>query len=92
MVYKDGKTVYQKTMGEFNAKTQAPIAAAGNWLTAALVMVFVDQGKVSLDDPVSKYIPSFEKYIKNYVTIRHCLTHTTGIENETGTRWAFVDT
>ena len=83
LVYKDGKLIYQKTMGEFNAKTQAPIAAAGNWLTAALVMIFVDQGKLSLDDPVSKYIPSFEKYMKNYVTIRHCLTNTTGIENET---------
>ena len=84
LIYKDGKVVYQKTIGEFNAKTQVPIATAGNWLTAALVMIFVDQGKLSLDDPVSKYIPSFEKYMKNYVTIRHCLTHTTGIENEAG--------
>lgn len=84
LVYSDGKIVYQKLMGEFNAKTQAPIANAGNWLTAALVMTFVDQGKLSLDDPVSKYLPAFEKYMKNYVTIRHCLANTTGIENETG--------
>jgi CubicO group peptidase (beta-lactamase class C family) len=84
LVYRDGKVVYQKIMGEFNAKTQVPIATAGNWLTAALVMTFVDQGKLSLDDPVSKYLPVFENYMKNYVTIRHCLTHTTGIENETG--------
>ena len=61
LVYKDGKVVYQKAMGEFTAKTQAPIANAGNWLTAALVMIFVDQGKLSLDDPVSKYLPVFEK-------------------------------
>jgi CubicO group peptidase (beta-lactamase class C family) len=84
LVYKDGKVVYQKIMGEFNAKTQAPIAASGNWLTAALVMTFVDQGKLSLDDPVIKYLPVFEKYMKSYVTIRHCLSHTTGIENEGG--------
>ena len=82
VVYKDGKIVYQKLMGEFNAKTQATIGDAAKWLTAALVMIFVDQGKISLDDPVSKYIPSFEKYMKNYVTLRHCLAHTTGIENE----------
>jgi CubicO group peptidase (beta-lactamase class C family) len=82
LIYKDGKIVYQKIMGEFNAKTQVPIATAGNWLTAALVMIFVDQGKLSLDDPVSKYLPEFEKYNKNYVTIRHCLAHTTGIEND----------
>lgn len=84
LIYKDGKIIYQKTMGEFNAKTQVPIGMAGNWLTAALVMIFVDQGKLSLDDPVSKYLPEFEKYNKNYVTIRHCLAHTTGIENDAG--------
>ena len=84
LVYKDGKTVYQKIMGEFNAKTQTPIASSGNWLTAALIMTFVDQGKLSLDDPVGKYLPVFDKYMKSYVTIRHCLTQTTGIENEGG--------
>ena len=84
LIYKDGKVIYQKLIGEFNAKTQAPVANAGNWLTAALVMIFVDQGKLSLDDPVSKYIPEFEKYMKNYITVRHCLTNTTGLEKETG--------
>ncbi|MBC7826705.1 MAG: beta-lactamase family protein [Chitinophagaceae bacterium] len=84
LVYKDGKIAYQKLMGEFNAKTQAPIAGAGNWLTVALVMIFVDQGKISLDDPVSKYLPVFDKYMKSYVTIRHCLSNTTGIENDGG--------
>jgi CubicO group peptidase (beta-lactamase class C family) len=47
-------------------------------------MQFVDEGKISLDDPVSKYLPVFEKYMKNYVTIRQCLAHTTGIENDKG--------
>ena len=82
LIYKDGKLIYQKPMGEFNAKTQVPIGMAGNWLTAALVMTFVDQGKLSLDDRVSEYLPEFEKYNKNYVTIRHCLSHTTGIERD----------
>lgn len=80
LVYKDGKIAYQKVMGEFNVKTQVPVAGASNWLTAALVMTFVDQGKLSLDDPVSKYLPIFDKYMKSYVTIRHCLSQTTGIE------------
>jgi CubicO group peptidase (beta-lactamase class C family) len=80
LVYKDGKMVYQKVNGEFNVKTQAPVTSASNWLTAALVMTFVDQGKLSLDDPVSKYLPVFDKYMKSYVTIRHCLSQTTGIE------------
>ncbi len=85
LVYKDGKIIYQKALGvDFTAKIQAPVASCSKWLTAAMVMTFVDQGKISLDDPVSKYIPLFNKYMKSYVTIRHCLSHTTGIEREGG--------
>jgi CubicO group peptidase (beta-lactamase class C family) len=84
LIYKDGKVIYAKELGEFNAKTQAPIAFCSKWLTAALVMQFVDEGKLKLDDPVSKYLPIFDKYMKRYVTIRMCLAHTTGIESEKG--------
>ena len=85
VIYKDSQIVYQKEIGEyFNIKSQAPIASCSKWLTAALVMTFVDQGKLDLDDPVSKYLPIFDKYMKSYVTIRHCLAHTTGIENDKG--------
>lgn len=81
MVWKD-TLVFKKELGGFNSKTQAPIASASKWLTAAMVMVFVDEGKISLDDKVSKYIPSFAKYGKNYITIRHCLSHMTGVQAE----------
>jgi CubicO group peptidase (beta-lactamase class C family) len=84
LVWKDGKLVYQKQLekeiGDFNAKTQAPIGSCGQWLTAALVMTFVDEGKLSLDDKVSKYIPVYAKYMKSYITMRNCLTNTTGIQ------------
>jgi CubicO group peptidase (beta-lactamase class C family) len=83
MVYKDGKMVYNKQLNkEFTGKTQAPIASASKWLTAALAMIFVDEGKISLDDPVTKYIPIFTSYSKRYITIRNCLSHTTGIHAE----------
>ena len=74
--------IYKKEMGEFNSKTQAPIASCSKWLTAALVMIFVDEGKISLDDPVVKYIPIFGNYFKSYITIRQCLSHMTGISDE----------
>lgn len=83
MVYKDGKLVYNKqTNKEFNGKTQIQIGASSQWLTAALAMIFVEEGKISLDDPVTKYIPIFTSYSKRYVTIRNCLAHTTGIHAE----------
>jgi CubicO group peptidase (beta-lactamase class C family) len=85
MIYKDGKIIYQKSMGEeFNPKTQAPVASCSKWLTAALVMTFVDEGKLSLDDPIGKYLPFFTKYNKGYITIRQCLAHLTGIESDAG--------
>jgi CubicO group peptidase (beta-lactamase class C family) len=85
LVWKDGKIIYQKEMGvDFNAKTQAPIASCSKWLTAATIMTLVDQGKISLDDPVGKYIPILDKYMKGYITIRQCLAHTTGIDGKGG--------
>lgn len=83
MLYKDGKLVYNKqTNKEFNGKTQIQVGACSQWLTAALAMIFVDEGKISLDDPVAKYIPIFTSYSKRYITIRNCLAHTTGIHAE----------
>ena len=82
LIWKGDSLVYKNEMGGFNSKTQAPIASCSKWLTAALVMQFVDEGKLSLDDKVVKYIPEFEKYFKNYITIRHCLSHMTGIADD----------
>lgn len=82
LLWKGDSMVYKKEMGAFNSKTQAPIASCSKWLTAALVMMFVDEGKLSLDDKVVKYIPEFEKYFKNYITIRQCLCHMTGIADD----------
>lgn len=83
MVWTD-TLVYKRELGEFDSRTVAPVASCSKWLTAALVMMFVDEGKISLDDKVSHYIPDFELYGKNYVTIRHCLSHFTGVKTETG--------
>ena len=84
LIYKDGKPVYQKELGEeFKLKTKVPVASCSKWLTAALVMTFVDEGIISLDDKVSKYLPIFEEYGRKYITIRQCLSHETGIaDNE----------
>lgn len=84
MLWKGDSLIYKKEKGTFNAKTQAPIASCSKWLTAALVMQQVDEGKISLDDKISKYIPELNKYFKSYITFRDCLSHMTGIEDEGG--------
>lgn len=82
MIWKADSVIYKKEMGGFNSKTQSPIASCSKWLTAALVMQFLDEGKLSLDDKVVKYLPEFGKYFKSYITIRQCLCHMTGIQDD----------
>lgn len=84
LAWKNDSLLYKKETGELNINSQEPVSAASGWFTAALVMTFVDQGKISLDDPVAKYLPIFRKYAKSYLTIRHCLSNTTGLEVEKG--------
>lgn len=79
-VNKEGKNIFLKETDELKLKTPAPIASSSKWFTAALVMIFVDEGKINLDDPLSKYLPVFEKNMKGYITIRNCLSHTTGLD------------
>lgn len=80
--------------GEADIDTHAPmkpdtivwIASMSKPITAAAVMMMQDQGKLSVDDPVSKYIPEF-KGLKTadgktpVVTIKHMLSHTSGMSD-----------
>jgi len=74
--------IYQKAFGDVNNRTQAPAGAASTWFTTALVLQLVDEGKISLDDKVTQYLPVYGSYYKKYITIRHCLTNMTGIKAE----------
>jgi CubicO group peptidase (beta-lactamase class C family) len=92
LVWKDGKIIYQKQgNADFTPKSIAPVGNSGNWLTAALVMTFVDEGRISLDDKVTQYIPLFAKYSKSYITLRNCLTNTTGIRAEGKTKFESLE-
>jgi CubicO group peptidase (beta-lactamase class C family) len=83
MVWQGDKVVYQhQASTDFSLHSQAPIGRSGDLMVAALVMTFVDEGKLSLDDKVTKFIPLFGTYMKGYITIRNCLTNTTGIRTD----------
>lgn len=47
--------------------------------TGTSLMILVEQGRVGLDDPVGKYLPEFNTEEKKAVTIRHLMTHTSGM-------------
>lgn len=48
--------------------------------TATATMLLVNEGAVGLDDPVSKHLPSFSEREKDVVTLRHLLTHSSGLK------------
>lgn len=47
--------------------------------TGTSLMTLVEQGRVALDDPVGKYLPEFDTDAKKAVTVRHLMTHTSGM-------------
>jgi len=74
-----------------NKDTMFRIGSVTKQYTAAAIMRFVEQGKISLDDDISKYFPDFPLSggQGNTVTIRHLLNHTSGIPSYTdlGEEW-----
>ena len=85
VAYKNGKVVYKKELeketGDFNGRIQ--VLQAGSWQSVARGSdgngVMWMKERFPLDDKSSEYIPIFAKYMKTYITIRNCLTFTTGI-------------
>ncbi len=47
--------------------------------TATAVMLLVDEGRLTLDDPAGRFLPEFREGPKAAVTVRHLLTHTSGV-------------
>ncbi|MDO6434827.1 serine hydrolase domain-containing protein [Flavitalea sp. BT771] len=66
-------------LSDYTMSTRQPIASCSKWLSAALVMTFVDEGKLQLSDTVGKYLPVLSAHGKGMITVRQCLSHLTGI-------------
>ena len=91
LVSRDGKLVYQRAAGlvdrEANRRmelnTLFRLSSVTKPITSAAALALVDRGKVSLDDPVTKWLPSFRPKLPNgttpEITIRQLLTHTSGL-------------
>lgn len=97
-VWQNGDLAYKKHFGnvgledseKVNDKTIYRLASMTKPITAVAILILIDRGLVSLNDPVSKYLPEFADIhiitpdgvdlgkTKTEVTILHCLTHTSG--------------
>ncbi|MBN2200313.1 MAG: serine hydrolase [Candidatus Aminicenantes bacterium] len=73
--------VYRKAFGTFCIEETVPIASATKWLSGGVVMALVDEGKISLDDPISKHLPDLPDE-KAGITIRQLFSHTHGLPEQ----------
>ena len=87
-VVKDGKLVYKRGFGMANLDYDVPntpltlfnLASASKPFTAFSIALLAQQGKLSLDDDIRKYVPELPQYADT-VTIRHLIHHTSGIRD-----------
>jgi len=86
-VVKDGKIAYLQAYGDARLdpklaatpEMQYSVGSISKQFTAAAILLLQEQGKLSLDDPVSKYVPGLTR--GNEVTIRQLLSHTSGYQD-----------
>jgi CubicO group peptidase (beta-lactamase class C family) len=91
MVQHGGRPVYAHAAGfaDREAKTPAKLDTIFRWasltkpMMATLTMALIDKGVIALDDPVTKFLPDFQPKLASgeapVITIRHLLTHTSGL-------------
>lgn len=70
----------ESNTNDYTATTRQPVASCSKWFSAALVMTFVDEGKLKLTDTVGKFLPVLSQHGKGNITISQCLSHLTAIK------------
>ena len=88
LLAKDGKPLFLKAYGEANKDFTAPnrtdtkfnLGSMNKMFTAVAIAQLVEQGKLSFDDSLSKFLPDFPtKEAAEKIRIKHLLTHTSGL-------------
>ena len=91
LVAKNGKTIYRKAVGKSNLELDVDmipenvfmLASITKQITAVAILMLEEQGKLSLNDPITKFIPDYPTLGKT-ITVHHLLNHTSGIRSYTG--------
>lgn len=90
LIAKDGKPIYQKAFGLANLELNTPmttgnvfeIGSITKQFTAVAILMLEEQGKLSVNDDILKYIPDYPTNGKT-ITIHNLLNHTSGIKSYT---------
>lgn len=90
IVMRDGQVILRKGYGMANLELGVPVApemvfrlgSITKQFTAAAILMLVEQGSLSLNDDIARFMPDFPTHGQT-ITIQHLLTHTAGIKNYT---------
>lgn len=87
MVRQNGRVIRSEGFGIANLEHKIPVTpqtifqsgSVGKQFTATAVMMLVEQKKIALDDPISKYLDVPDEW--KAINVRHLLTHTSGLDD-----------
>src|SRR5208337_2389598 len=88
-VIRNGDIIYKRGYGMADLDHGIPntpttvfhIASTSKQFTAAAIVLLAQEGKLSFDDPIRKYLPEIPDF-GTPITIRHLLHHTSGIRDQ----------
>ncbi len=91
LVAQDGEVLFETAYGYADLdqgvsntlNTRFRLGSIAKQFTAAAVMLLVEEGKIDLEAPISRYLPEYRKDIADHVTVHQLLTHTSCIPEET---------
>lgn len=91
-IFADGKVVWTGGAGYRDQKANAPankdmvnrIASISKSMTAVAIMQLVEKEKLDLDASLQTYVPDYPKKPQGEITVRHLLTHTSGVPHYKG--------
>lgn len=80
LIVKDGKAIGEYHAGEKNEKIQ--LMSCTKSIVSLAIGKLIEQGKIkSVDQPVYDFYPEYKRDKKAFVTIKHLLSHTSGMQN-----------
>jgi D-alanyl-D-alanine carboxypeptidase len=91
LVARDGQVLMRKAYGAASLELGVPLrpehvfrlGSITKQFTAVATLMLVDEGRVSLDDEITKFFPDYPTQGRR-ITVEHLLTHTSGIQSYTG--------
>ncbi|MFN8345553.1 MAG: serine hydrolase [Spirosomataceae bacterium] len=80
LVFQNGKLQYERYWENYDTKTLSQSFSASKSIISMLVGIALNENKIrGLDEPIARYIGSFSEGEKSKITIRHCLTMSSGL-------------